>query len=46
MRNLYLTYAEKTQLYLIIFACFSIALSTAFMSISMGLFVIAWVLSD
>lgn len=45
MRNLYLTYAEKTQLYLIIFACFSIALSTAFMSISMGLFVIAWVLS-
>lgn len=45
MRNRYLTYVEKTQLYLIIFACFSIALSTAFMSISMGLFVIAWMLS-
>lgn len=44
MRNRYLTYIEKTQLYLIIFACFSIALSTAFMSVSMGLFVVAWVI--
>lgn len=45
MRNRYLTYVEKTQLYLIIFACFSIALSTAFMSIAMGLLVIAWIIS-
>jgi len=44
-QNSYLVYAEKAQIYLIIFACFSIALPTAFMSISMGLFVIVWALS-
>lgn len=45
MPNRYLEFAERSQLYLIIFACFSIALSTAFMSISMGLFVLVWMLS-
>ncbi len=44
-QNRYLVYAEKAQIYLIIFACFSIALPTAFMSLSMGLFVIVWALS-
>jgi O-antigen ligase len=41
----YLSFFEKTQVYLIIFSCFSIALPTAFMSISMGLFMIAWIFS-
>lgn len=45
MLNRYLEFAERSQFYLIIFACFSIALSTAFMSISMGLFVLVWMLS-
>lgn len=45
MDTRYLAYVKKTQLYLIIFACFSIALSTAFMSISMALLVVVWILS-
>lgn len=45
MLNHYLKYTKKLQLYLIAFACFSIALSTAFMSISMGLLVVVWLLS-
>lgn len=45
MYQRYLNCFEKTQIYLIAFSCFSIALPTAFMSISMGLFVIAWVSS-
>lgn len=45
MRHWYFYFAEKVQIYLVILACFSIALPTAFMSISMGLFVIAWALS-
>ena len=45
MNTRYLAYVKKTQLYLIIFACFSIALSTAFMSISMALLVVVWILS-
>jgi len=45
MRQSYQLYAEKIQIYLIIFACFSIALPTAFMSLSMGLLIIVWILS-
>lgn len=45
MKNRYLAFTECTLLYLAIFACFSIALSTAFMSISMGLFVVVWMIS-
>ncbi|MCB8747655.1 O-antigen ligase family protein [Rhodoferax sp. U2-2l] len=45
MRHWYFSFAEKVQIYLVVLACFSIALPTAFMSISMGLFVIAWALS-
>ena len=44
MLNRYQEITGKTQIYLIIFACFSIALSTALMSIMMGLFVILWVM--
>jgi O-antigen ligase len=45
MRNRYFEFVAQTQIYLVLAACFSIALSTAFMSLSMGLFVIFWVLS-
>lgn len=45
MRNRYYEFTAQAQIYLVIAACFSIALSTAFMSISMGLFVIFWMLS-
>lgn len=45
MLNRFFDLATKSQIYFIIFACFSIALSTAFMSIAMGLFVFAWILS-
>jgi O-antigen ligase len=45
MLNRFFDFSAKSQIYFIIFACFSIALSTAFMSIAMGLFVIAWTLS-
>lgn len=45
MPNRIFEFLTKSQIYIIAFACFSIALSTAFMSIAMGLFVVAWIFS-
>lgn len=45
MTNRYSATSEQILVYLAIFACLSIALPTAFMSISMGLFVIIWAVS-
>ena len=45
MPNRVFEFLSKYQIYLIIFACFSIALSTAFMSIAMGLFVMVWIMT-
>lgn len=45
MLNRFFEFSASSQIYLIIFACFSIALSTAFMSIAMALFVMTWILS-
>lgn len=45
IKDRYLAFTDRTLIYLAIFACFSIALSTAFMSIAMGLFVIVWFIS-
>lgn len=45
MLNRFFEFSARSQIYFIIFACFGIALSTAFMSIAMGLFVMAWILS-
>lgn len=45
MLNRISEFLTKSQIYIIAFACFSIALSTAFMSIAMGLFVLAWIFS-
>jgi O-antigen ligase len=45
MSNSYKEITESILVYLAIFACLSIALPTAFMSISMGLFVIVWAVS-
>jgi O-antigen ligase len=45
MSNRYSAISESILIYLAAFACLSIALPTAFMSISMGLFVIVWAIS-
>lgn len=41
----YVTTMHQLLIYLAVFACFSIALPTAFMSIAMGLFVLVWLTS-
>lgn len=45
MQTRYLAFNEKFLFFLTVFASFSIALSTAFMSLSMGFFVIIWAIS-
>ena len=41
----YISTMHHLLIFLVIFACFSIALPTAFMSIAMGLFVLVWLVS-
>jgi O-antigen ligase len=41
----YISIMHRLLIFLVIFACFSIALPTAFMSIAMGLFVLVWLVS-
>ncbi len=45
MMQRYVTIMHQLLIFLAIFACFSIALPTAFMSIAMGLFVLVWLIS-